>query len=202
MRMSEITLIIVCSASLLRPFLWTVYRRFWNGFLPVLLVLTTTLHFTLEGYRWQMIPAYFLAGLIFESTLPSFFRTDEEPIKPGLLAKILSGPGLFFLAVAVTFLVLFPIFKFPKPSGPYQIGTVTYHWTDSLRDEPFTEDPSVHRELMVQIWYPTDSISGMKPAPWGVMRPTYKNIWGGIVGHTLEHASQISALKQRIRVGY
>ena len=40
------------------------------------------------------------------------------------------------------------------------------------------------------------------PAPWGEMRPTYKNIWGGIIAHTFEHATQISVLKQSIRDDY
>ena len=40
------------------------------------------------------------------------------------------------------------------------------------------------------------------PTPWGEKRPTYKNIWGGIIGHTIEHATQISIQKQRIRLGY
>jgi hypothetical protein len=33
------------------------------------------------------------------------------------------------------------------------------------------------------------------PAPWGEMRPTYKNIWGGIIGHAIDHAAQINAIK-------
>lgn len=40
------------------------------------------------------------------------------------------------------------------------------------------------------------------PAPWGEMRPVYKNIWGGIICHTIEHAVQIAVLKDRIRFGY
>lgn len=48
----------------------------------------------------------------------------------------------------------FPVFRFPKPSGPYGIGTLTYHWEDPSRPEVFTADPNDRRELMVQIWYP------------------------------------------------
>ena len=50
--------------------------------------------------------------------------------------------------------MLVPIFHFPKPTGSYAIGTVTYHWVDLSRPELFTTDPNDHRELMAQVWYP------------------------------------------------
>lgn len=37
------------------------------------------------------------------------------------------------------------------------------------------------------------------PAPWGEMRPTYLNVWGGVVEHVIQHAMQIAARKERIR---
>ncbi len=40
------------------------------------------------------------------------------------------------------------------------------------------------------------------PAPWGELRPTYLNLWGGVVEHVLQHAMQIAARKDRIRYGY
>jgi hypothetical protein len=63
------------------------------------------------------------------------------------------------LAVAVALPLLAPVFRFPQPTGPYQIGTVTYQWVDAARPELFTADPHDRRELMVQLWYPA------KPAP-------------------------------------
>jgi hypothetical protein len=44
------------------------------------------------------------------------------------------------------------VFRFPRPSGPYAIGTVSYHWVDGARPEVFTADPNDHRDLMVQVW--------------------------------------------------
>ena len=43
-----------------------------------------------------------------------------------------------------------PAFVFPPPSGPYGIGTVTYHWVDTERREVFSSRPDDRRELMVQ----------------------------------------------------
>jgi pimeloyl-ACP methyl ester carboxylesterase len=50
--------------------------------------------------------------------------------------------------------MLFPVFAFPVPSGPYAIGTVTYHWVDASRRDAFVSDPVAHRELIAQVWYP------------------------------------------------
>ena len=49
----------------------------------------------------------------------------------------------------------------------------------------------IHREL-----------NKLTPAPWGEMRPTYLNVWGGVVEHVIQHSMQIAARKERIRYGY
>ncbi len=45
-------------------------------------------------------------------------------------------------------------------------------------------------------------LNRLTPAPWGEMRPTYLNIWGGAISHVIQHAVQIAARKDRIRYGY
>ncbi len=65
----------------------------------------------------------------------------------GLLATIAVGVALWVL--------VFPTPRFPRPTGAYGVGTRTYSWTDPTRPEPFTAGPGDHRELVVQIWYPT-----------------------------------------------
>jgi hypothetical protein len=45
-----------------------------------------------------------------------------------------------------------------------------------------------------------DQLNKMTPAPWGEMRPTYLNLWGGIIEHTLQHAMQIAVRKEQIRL--
>ncbi len=47
-----------------------------------------------------------------------------------------------------------------------------------------------------------DELNKLTPAPWGEMRPTYRNIWGGVVEHVLQHSMQIAARKDSIRYGY
>lgn len=71
--------------------------------------------------------------------------------------------------------VILPVFSFPEPTGPYGIGTMTYHWVDISRPELFTSDPDNHRELMAQVWYPAGKEPSMPKAPYiqdaGVVMP-------------------------------
>jgi predicted dienelactone hydrolase len=54
----------------------------------------------------------------------------------------------------------------PQPTGPYEVGTLTYHWPDTDRPEEFTPDPDDRRELMVQIWYPAMGEASSPRAPY------------------------------------
>jgi Platelet-activating factor acetylhydrolase, isoform II len=54
----------------------------------------------------------------------------------------------------------------PAPTGPYQVGTVFYHWVDEARDEVFTLDPNDKRELIVRFWYPAEVEAGTTPVTY------------------------------------
>jgi dienelactone hydrolase len=54
----------------------------------------------------------------------------------------------------------------PIPSGPYRVGTVSYHWIDRTREEQWTKDPNDFRELMVQIWYPASNYDATREAAY------------------------------------
>jgi predicted dienelactone hydrolase len=70
------------------------------------------------------------------------------------------------LVASVALPVALPVFHFPTPTGRYGIGTVTYHWVDANRPELFTADPTDHRELMAQVWYPATPTPGAERAPY------------------------------------
>ncbi len=46
------------------------------------------------------------------------------------------------------------------------------------------------------------ALNRLTPAPWGEMRPTYLNLWGGVIEHGIQHAMQIAVRKDHIRYGY
>lgn len=48
----------------------------------------------------------------------------------------------------------------PAPTGSYRVGRASFHRIDKSRLEPFTEDPSDHREVLFQIWYPAEPAGG------------------------------------------
>jgi protein tyrosine phosphatase (PTP) superfamily phosphohydrolase (DUF442 family) len=75
------------------------------------------------------------------------------------------------LATAFSFALpsVLPVFQFPHPTGPYAIGTLTYHWIDPARSEVFgahLQGRQGPRELMVQIWYPAAADPRAQRAPY------------------------------------
>lgn len=58
--------------------------------------------------------------------------------------------------------VYLPVFDLPKPEGLEKVGTQTFHFRDQNRDEILTEDQTDQRELMAQLWYPTENINNNK----------------------------------------
>lgn len=123
-----------------------------------------------EGPRWQIVPAYVLAGLfclvwLLQNIVPAGWPIGQ-PLIHRLVIGLGVGLGVLGLMVAVILPIMLPVFRFPKPSGPYAIGTVTYHWVDADRPEVFSIDPNAQRELMVQIWYPAKRDPSAPRAPY------------------------------------
>lgn len=111
-----------------------------------------------EGYRWQMLPAYALvAALLVTAALlrrpPLASHRQRVALRVGFGAMALLAVVAAILPIAV------PMFQFPAPTGPYAIGTKTYHWVDESRAD--FGDPSAPRELMVQLWYPAEPATGL-----------------------------------------
>ena len=121
-------------------------------------MLLAALQVLIEGTRWQMIPAYALTGLFFfvwllRNTAPmDQFANKKQTHRVAFGAA--AGMGVLGLAVSITLPVVLPVFRLPHPSGPHEIGTLTYHWVDANRREVFSDDLNARRELIAQIWYP------------------------------------------------
>ncbi len=62
--------------------------------------------------------------------------------------------------------IIFPVFRFPHPTGRYEIGTLVYDWVDENRPEIFTVNPNDRRELVVQIWYPAKTGPSSPKTPY------------------------------------
>ena len=140
----------------------------WTGYAALTALTIAFGQVLVEGSRWQMIPAYLLTALFFivwlrQKIAPSKrTRYTTNRIAVGLAI----GLSAIALAISIALPIVLPVFRFPHPSGSYEIGTLTYHWVDANRPEVFSAEPNVHRELMVQIWYPAKRGSSSPQAPY------------------------------------
>ncbi len=142
-----------CFLALARMRTWFLIRH-----ASVLALVIAVAQVLAEGPRWQMAPAYLLTIVFVLLRLLLHFSGAGAAVagtRPfSALGETALWTGLLALAIAVLLPVLVPVFGFAPSSGPYGIGTLTYHWLDASRSEVFGADSHVRRQLMVQIWYP------------------------------------------------
>ena len=165
MRLFEILLSIANLLAMLVFVLPLPRGLFWMRYWVPIALLIAVAQVWVEGPRWQMTPAYALVGMCFLVWLLNFAATrgatGQIPIN-----RLVVGLGVLGLMVSIVLPSLIPVFRFPQPSGPYEIGTWTYHWTDTSRPEIFSANPNARRELMVQIWYPAKQGSASTHTPY------------------------------------
>ncbi|UCG40251.1 MAG: hypothetical protein JSV07_07265 [Acidimicrobiia bacterium] len=111
-------------------------------------LLTVGTQVWLEGWRWQLVPASILVGILLaRSTGPS------EADRP---AWRMTAISLVVALVAGTLPALLPVPDLPTPDGPYAVGTTSFELTDPDRLEPYGSLAGEPRRIMVQAWYPAD----------------------------------------------
>jgi dienelactone hydrolase len=117
--------------------------------IPLVAVSLMLCQVVVEGYRWQMIPAYLLAIIFIAYESARMFSDFRFSYNSGAIALVL-------LFSAIVFSTALPIFILPAPTGPYKIGTVTRYLVDNSRRDPYSDLRDGPRELMIQIWYPAE----------------------------------------------
>jgi len=141
----------------------------WMGYTVLIPLALAVVQIFLEGPRWQMDPAYVLTGLFLIVWVVQRFVKSNGVVKRIRSSRLVVGGAialcLLGLLLSAALPVVLPVFHFPRPSGPYQIGTLTYHWVES-RHEIFSTDPNAHRELMAQVWYPVKGDTSSARAPY------------------------------------
>jgi len=155
MRLFEILMLLVILPVLAWPLLpWR--RPRWVDFLSGTAVIILIIQLVVEGYRWQMLPAYVLVVVLFLVTLPRLWKPQppEKKWSGWAIAGSVLGLLVWLIALAVPYAL--PVPKIPEPTGPHAIGTQTFHMVDTSRDEFYTDDPADKREIMMQIWYPAE----------------------------------------------
>jgi len=72
---------------------------------------------------------------------------------------------LLFSSCSTIIPLLIPFQDIPAPTGSFLVGTRVFNWEDNKREEWFTETPDDFRKIVVQVWYPTDEVTG-DPEPY------------------------------------
>ena len=167
MRLFEALLVLAIALTFL--LLWVPQSRLknWVGWSATVSILLAVIQNVIEGSRWQLAPAYLLLGLlcllwVSQKSSKTGDVASSKPFRP-LVAGSAILLGVAAMTISVALPIILPVFAFPRPGGPYAIGTMTYHWTDASRPEVFGKSPRVARELMVQIWYPADQRKVLAP---------------------------------------
>jgi len=200
MRTIEIPLLL----AILLTFLVLVVPQFHGnrliGWIAVFITLAISVaQVLIEGPRWQMAPAYLLA-LVF---LLVWLMRSAAPAE-GIISQILANwlvswgamvLGVLSIGISLALPLVFPVFHFPRPTGPYDIGTVTYHWTDMTRHEIFSTDKSMRRELMAQVWYPARKGASSSHTPYLADADTVTSALArqhNFPGFTLQHLKYVT----------
>jgi dienelactone hydrolase len=118
--------------------------------------------FAVNGAQWQLVPWQVLAASVaaasaFRRWRPGHSRRWRRATGRGVLVVGLALGGLALLTAFIPAL--------PKPSGPHSVGSEIFRWTDNNRPEALTPNPSDHRQVVAQAWYPTDTSTG-KAVPY------------------------------------
>ena len=159
MRILEIIFISLGFLSLIALLLKKGFSSFWTRTLALLALVAGLCQVWVEGYRWQMIPAYALVALLAVHLVRDILHARR-------LSPLWSLFGMLWLISAVVLGSVLPVFSLPLPDGPFSIGTVTREWSRATLPEEAGEDSAASRKMVVQFWYPARPGQGGKAAPY------------------------------------
>lgn len=118
--------------------------------------------------NWQLYPVYLfialsaviaIVGILMKKNIQIMTSNKKKFSIVGIIAVIISG-------ILIT---VFPVYDIPAPDGNYSIGTFTFDVTDPDRVEIYSDSIKTSdtlRRIRVQVWYPSDDVSGYKREAW------------------------------------
>lgn len=164
MRTLEILILALIGLWLITPAL-TSSKGVKQG-VGLIVAMTIPWQITIEGYRWQMMPAYALAAAIAFTTWWDFIGPPDELRAPPGSQAIGRIVAMLAAIAAITLPVIFPVPRLPAPGGSMEVGTFSLHLVDPDRKEIYGDFPGGPRELMVQVFYPASPGPDAKTGPW------------------------------------
>ena len=110
MQLFDNLMLLVLLATLAAMYLPVGKRPPWLRFLPLLALVFAVIHFNIEGYRWQMVPAYFVLALVLLQVGWRNWKTNPV-VKVGRWATIRRFSGTSLLIVVLLSSGLFSWFS-------------------------------------------------------------------------------------------
>lgn len=160
MRPLEVFLVGALALALVTTFIPLSKQPGWLRLLPAFPAIVLLSQVSVEGYRWQMVPAYALSGIVFLAGLPAIIRGDRPAATSRRVSKALaiigSLVGLAIVWITVELCVQLPVFRMHLPSGPYAVGTRTFLLVDASRTEDDSPIDNGYRTMSIQAWYPAE----------------------------------------------
>ncbi|WP_409346493.1 alpha/beta hydrolase family protein [Paenibacillus sp. MBLB4367] len=161
-----------------------------SGIATLLLVI----HWTVEENRVQLFFPYCITIIFLAISGYSYFKKNGQKKIPRFTLGSAYTAIAIMLVVTAGLMYAFPVFKLPEPAGEFKVGTQTFHFVDTNREEIFDEARDGKRELMVQVWYPAQAGTG-KYAPFipdtRILRYMATNY--GLPGFTFQHLKYLSS---------
>ncbi len=200
MRTFEILSLLILYLFVFSIFVKVEKRNRWFHLLPGLSLIIILIHLFFEGQRWQMLPIYLYAVVLFVFTfrnIKHFQKTrSKSKIKDRLRFRVLFGILSILLLIVISMPpMLVPVFKLPIPTGPYDVGIKYDYFVDKNRPEPLTPDSTDFQEISVQVMYPAEISSNDTPVKyWENASEKSKIIsgfWGGLPTFLFSHFSLI-----------
>jgi dienelactone hydrolase len=152
----------------------------------------------IQGPRWQLVMWQLLAAVV--AAMAGF-----RMWRPGSSIKVTRVLGRIMLVVTMLIgslaLLMDPLPALPEPSGEFQVGSQVFQWSDPSRAETLTAAASDVREVIAQVWYPSDSDGG-STTPY-VGTDTATSLMDGVPKAVFEsyddidtHSSDLSAVSE------
>jgi len=156
--------------------------------------LVLVIHWTVEGYRVQLLFLYGLTIIFLAISGYRYFNKKGPKKIPQFMMGSVYTSIAIMLVITAGLMYAFPVFKLPEPTGNFKVGTQTFHLVDTKREEIFDEARDRKRELMVQVWYPAQAGTG-KYAPFIPNTPILRYMAAnyGLPGFTFQHLKYVSS---------
>jgi hypothetical protein len=135
-----------------------------NYYALILLVPLMAVHVFVEGIRWQMYGVYAYCVYLFLRFV--YLRKKRLSIGESGQRKWTATIGLISVILSIGLSLLFKMNDMPKPTGSYEVGTVSLDLVDDSRLELYGDTVGKPRKIRIQFWYPIDEHSKKQRVPW------------------------------------